>query len=63
MIYAILIALFLLATFIASWLLFFLLSYFLLTISFTLTYFFVWDAEKRKAICPNGFLSALLYFD
>lgn len=42
------------------WLFLALLFYSALYISLAFSYFFVWDEETRKAICPNGLLSALL---
>lgn len=63
MIYAALFALLLFSIYVGCWLTFYLLAHIFISLSFTLTYFLSWDDKMRKAICPNGFLSALLYKD
>lgn len=63
MIYAAICAIFLFAIFWFCWLFFYLFVRISLALTFTITYFMLWDDTKRKAICPNGFLSALFCMD
>jgi hypothetical protein len=46
---------------IASWLFFSLVAYSLIYGSLIFSYCVVWDDRTRRAICPHGLLSAILY--
>lgn len=59
MIFLTLAALLLLAVFVLCWAFFYLTALLFLSLSFTFSYFFVWNEEKRKAICPHGLFVSL----
>lgn len=50
-----------LIAFMFGWLFFSILAYFFLYGGLIVSYLFIWDDHMRKATCPNGLLSAILY--